>query len=211
MFGRAFFRVLFSGSSGGRAVGLQATPLRSGRGLFAFQERMLDVLLKGSGLQALRRVGIFFARPGDLKGNRSYRMKRSVFIFISLLSGLLLASEKIEYRDAQGRLQGSARAQNGKVEYRDAQGRLQGSARAQNGKTEYRDAQGRFQGSAREVNGKTEYRDAQGRLQGSARKVNGKIEYRDAQGRLQGTAREVNGKMEYRDAQGRLHGSKRTR
>ena len=103
-------------------------------------------------------------------------MKRSVFIFISLLSGLLLASEKIEYRDAQGRLQGSARAQNGKVEYRDAQGRLQGAARAQNGKTEYRDAQGRFQGSAREVNGKTEYRDAQGRLQGSARKVNGKIE-----------------------------------
>ncbi|MBR6803171.1 MAG: hypothetical protein IKM62_05075 [Kiritimatiellae bacterium] len=138
-------------------------------------------------------------------------MKRSVFIFIGLLSGLLLASEKIEYRDAQGRLQDSARAQNGKVEYRNAQGRLQGSARAQNGKTEYRDAQGRFQGSAREVNGKTEYRDAQGRLQGSARNVNGKIEYRDAQGRLQGTAREVNGKMEYRDAQGRLHGSKRTR
>ena len=76
-------------------------------------------------------------------------MKRSVFIFISLLSGLLLASEKIEYRDAQGRLQGSARKVNGKIEYRDAQGRLQGTAREVNGKMEYRDAQGRLHGSKR--------------------------------------------------------------
>ena len=67
-------------------------------------------------------------------------------------------------------LAGAAFCANGKTEYRDAMGRLQGTAKTGSyGKTEYRDAMGRLQGTSRTVNGKTEYRDAQGRLQGTKR------------------------------------------
>ena len=44
------------------------------------------------------------------------------------LAGTCLADTKTTYRDAQGRLQGTATTdKSGKTTYRDAQGRLQGT------------------------------------------------------------------------------------
>jgi hypothetical protein len=56
-------------------------------------------------------------------------MKIKLLVCLCLLAGLLLSAGKEEFRDAQGRLQGTAREKNGKIEYRDAQGRLQGTKR----------------------------------------------------------------------------------
>ena len=59
------------------------------------------------------------------------------------------ADTKVTYRDAQGRLQGTATTdRSGKTTYRDSMGRLQGTATTdKSGKTTYRDAQGRLQGT----------------------------------------------------------------
>ena len=70
---------------------------------------------------------------------------------VALASAAFCANGKTEYRDAMGRLQGTAKTGSyGKTEYRDAQGRLRGTAKTNSyGKTEYRDAQGRLQGTKR--------------------------------------------------------------
>ena len=48
---------------------------------------------------------------------------------VALASAAFCANGKTEYRDAMGRLQGTAKTGTyGKTEYRDAQGRLRGTA-----------------------------------------------------------------------------------
>ena len=62
-----------------------------------------------------------------------------------------MADTKTVWRDAQGRVQGTATTDSyGKTTYRDAMGRVQGSAKTDNyGKTTYRDAQGRVKGTTK--------------------------------------------------------------
>ena len=58
------------------------------------------------------------------------------------------ADERRTYRDASGRITGSATTQGSRTTYRDASGRLTGSATQSGSRTTYRDASGRIGGSA---------------------------------------------------------------
>ena len=62
-----------------------------------------------------------------------------------------MADTKTVWRDAQGRVQGTATTDSyGKTTYRDSMGRTVGSSRTDSyGKTTYRDAQGRVKGTTK--------------------------------------------------------------
>ena len=72
-----------------------------------------------------------------------------VTIALACAGSLGYADTKTVWRDAQGRVQGTATTDSyGKTTYRDSMGRVQGTKSTDNyGKTTYRDAQGRVQGS----------------------------------------------------------------
>ena len=61
----------------------------------------------------------------------------------------LSAAERQTYRDASGRMAGSATTSGNRTTYRDASGRVTGSATTSGGRTTYRDASGRMTGSKR--------------------------------------------------------------
>ena len=104
---------------------------------------------------------------------------KNFFIFCAAITGILTLSAapfpqvpeqngRSVYRDASGRIQGSAERRGDQVIYRDASGRISGSARISGGQTTFRDASGRISGSAQQHSGHTTYRDASGRVIGTA-------------------------------------------
>lgn len=76
-------------------------------------------------------------------------MKMQLAIVCALIGFAAFANSTATYRDAMGRLQGTATTDSsGRITYRDAQGRLRGTATTDSsGRVTYRDAQGRLQGS----------------------------------------------------------------
>ena len=68
---------------------------------------------------------------------------------LSAIAALAHADTKVTYRDAMGRIQGTATVdRNGKTTYRDSMGRIQGTKTVdRSGKTTYRDSMGRIQGT----------------------------------------------------------------
>ena len=74
-------------------------------------------------------------------------MKLHIAIICALIGFVALANARTTYRDAMGRLQGTATTDSsGRVTFRDAQGRLQGTATTDSsGRVTYRDAKGRLQ------------------------------------------------------------------
>ena len=77
-------------------------------------------------------------------------MKRILTVAAVLTAALLSASDRETYRDASGRIAGSATTSSGgRTVYRNASGRIAGSATTSSGgRTVYRDASGRIAGSA---------------------------------------------------------------
>ena len=75
----------------------------------------------------------------------------AVVLGIAVVGAMVRADEKITYRDAQGRIQGTVTTdRNGKTTYRDYMGRIQGTEQTDRyGKTTRRDAMGRIQGAKR--------------------------------------------------------------
>ena len=95
-------------------------------------------------------------------------MKTCVLFLVScVLAFAAAAAPPVYYRDASGRLTGTAMQNGGRIVYRDGQGRLTGSAVQQGGRVVYRDASGRLAGTAVQNGNRTVYRDGQGRMTGT--------------------------------------------
>ena len=83
-------------------------------------------------------------------------MKNCVLFLVSCVLCLAAAgAPPVFYRDASGRVAGSAVQNGNRVIYRDAQGRMTGSAVQQGNRVIYRDASGRFAGSATPIGNRT--------------------------------------------------------
>jgi YD repeat-containing protein len=78
-----------------------------------------------------------------------YLFITAVWIVTALAVIATHAQDQTIFRDAQGRIIGTATTSNGTKIYRDAQGKTTGTATINNGTTIYRDAQGRTTGTAR--------------------------------------------------------------
>ena len=75
---------------------------------------------------------------------------RTILVIFALVLSVVVnaASTSSTFRDSMGRNQGTARQNGNRTEYRDAQGRLMGTATTDSsGRTTYRDSQGRLQGT----------------------------------------------------------------
>ena len=73
----------------------------------------------------------------------------AIAVALALLAGSAVAQPSTTFRDAQGRISGTASTSGNVTTYRDAQGRMTGTAeRQRDGSVQYRDAMGRLTGSA---------------------------------------------------------------
>jgi len=73
----------------------------------------------------------------------------TIAVVLTIAGGTAVAQPSTTFRDAQGRISGTASTSGNVTTYRDRSGRMTGTAeRQRDGSVQYRDAMGRLTGSA---------------------------------------------------------------
>jgi YD repeat-containing protein len=117
-----------------------------------------------------------------------YTMKQLLLIAAMPVAVYASAADVQTFRDAQGRVAGTATTNGNSTTYRDARGNVAGTATTHGNTTTYRDRTGNTLGSATASGNSTTYRDRSGNTLGSATASGNSTTYRDRSGNSSGTS-----------------------
>lgn len=135
--------------------------------------------------------------PRDLRG-----------ILVALCCSIILSAtaQTVRYYDRSGATTGTQRASGSSTQLYGGSGRLEGTARVNNGTVYYYDRSGASAGSQRTSGGTTTFYDSAGRLEGTSRQSGTSTYYYDRSGAMAGSARASGNALNYYDRSGRMSG-----